>query len=141
MRSAAAGSSGPCQAQTAQSLGTKARPNAGRDAALDNDLTILDLVLDGKVTATAVHRQGRRPASGGSQQHRSESANGMGMQVPPPVTSIYTPNGQLLATEVAGRLRVGEGASGCAGHSVVRTTTPLVRHIHFVANAGVSPSY
>ena len=43
----------------------------------------------------------------------------MGMQVPPPVTSIYTPNGQLLATEVAGRLRVGEGASGCAGHSVV----------------------
>ena len=73
--------------------------------------------------------------------HSSESANGMGMQVPPPVTSIYTPNGQLLATEVAGRLRVGEGASGCAGHSVVRTTTPLVRHIHFVANAGVSPSH
>jgi len=118
---------------------------------------VLELEVGGRVTAVGVRRwaQDCRPSGAAGRwpwPAGGAAAQGRAAQQEPahwePRTSIYDGAGGLLADEAGGWLwRAGAGSGGAGGaggaggpgpapHTIVRSTTPLVRHISFLARNG-----
>ncbi len=130
---------------------------AGRGRARPDGPLVLELEVGGRVTAVGVRRWAQNcqpsgaagrwpwPADGAAAQGRAAQQESVHWE---PRTSIYDGAGGLLAEEAGGWLwRAGAGSGGAGGaggaggpgpapHTVVRSTTPLVRHISFLARKG-----
>ncbi len=145
----AAGAGAPEDGGGAAAVG---RGRAGPDRPL-----VLELEVGGRVTAVGVRRWAQKSSSHGAAGRWPWPAGvaagqgGASEHEPPPWeprTSIYNGAGGLLAEEAGGWLwRAGAGSGGAGGaggaggpgpapHTVVRSTTPLVRHISFLARNG-----
>lgn len=112
---------------------------------------ILELVLQDELVAVAV-RQKTSVASmcssshttGDAQQGQSSCASGKGKggyragDSSRNIISMYTVEGQLLCNLDDGQLH-GGCLDGRVKFSVIRSATPLVRHLYFVAEAGLFP--
>lgn len=115
--------------------------------------TILELVLEDKPVAVAVRQLGGSNKSNPSQYHTAgaDSARTAGPDTPRDAsyvnskqqggqtgrawqTMIYDMEGSVLAAEHEGRLYKG-GAMAQHTHTVLTGQSPLVRHLHVVANA------
>ncbi len=103
---------------------------------------ILDLIVQDELVAVAVRQRGSSACSMSSSQQAADMKRKSGQytekgKIAEENISMYTAEGQLLCTLDAWQLR-----GGCldarVNFRVIRSATPLVRHLHFVAETGVA---